>query len=158
LLYGLLLAVFVGFPGFLLFYLLDTGSVDGALDANFRGFAPEKRWRQVVMVAAWIALAFYGLWMARAVRRRGFAAQAALAPLVPGGAEPYRAAFAGLSATAPVLLAALLLAAVTYPFTATALREAAGPWEITYDVVRALLVFIIYGAALWTYGAALWGV
>jgi len=73
-------------------------------------------------------------------------------------AKPYRAAFRGLSATAPPLLAALLLAGATFPFTATALREAVGPWEFAYSAVRAVLAFVIYGAGLWTYGAALWGV
>jgi hypothetical protein len=31
---------------------------------------------------------------------------------------------------------------------ASSLREAVGPWELAYDVVRALLVFVIYGAAI----------
>lgn len=110
------------------------------------------------MVAAWIVLALYALWMVRAVRLRVLAAEGTVAPLVPGGPETYRAAFGGLAAPAPPLLTGLLLAVATHPFTATALREAAGPWEFAYDVVRTLLVFVIYGAALWAYVAALWGV
>lgn len=155
---GLVLAVFLNFPGYLLVHLLDTGTVHGALAIDFQGRVPETRWQQIAAVAAWTVLTAFTLWMARAIRRRVTAAEGVLAPLLPEGVVSYRAAFSRLAATWPPLLIALLLAAATYPYTVAAFREAAGPGELAYYAVRLPLQYIIFGAALWAYIATLWGV
>lgn len=158
---GLILAMLLNTPGFLIIHALETGGIHavlpGRLDARAGEMVPAEGWRQIATVTVWIILTSYAVWMTRAIRLRVLAAETLLAPLLSGGAARYRAAFGGFAAAGPPLLIAAVLAGVTYPYPVAALRQAVGPWEVAYFTAGTFVLDIVYGCAVWSYVAALWG-
>jgi hypothetical protein len=155
---SLLLAIFFGPPGFLVYRYLDTGKpFNVGLESFFHDLLPAGVARQVAGLILWTLVFYLSMILPRYIRVKIQQAEAKISPLAPQGIEGYRNLFQPISySTPPILLAVVLMASFTN-FISTALVDVAGPLEWLYHLVNLPLTYLAIGSIIWAYFAALWG-
>lgn len=151
----LLLALLSQSPGLFLANLVDTGSVDAALQATFPGLATNPA--SLVLPGAAFGIAFYTvlLFMIRYSRRSLASARDTIAPLLPDGEAGFRRIYGIVHAPVPIVILAALLGIFFWIIGSHA--PMFGPARIVFIGAQLSVVCFSTSAVLWTYFVTLWG-
>lgn len=145
-LWAFLLSGGLGAPGFLVTRYLDTGSVDRALSL----FALDPPSIGTYLLATF-GLTLYALLGIRFMRSRTWAAQRALAPLVPGGIDAIERAFEPVTYVVPPLVLTPVFLAVSFAAYPDQIQDITGPGYLILRLVSFPVVYFVYATFIWVY-------
>lgn len=151
----LLLASIAQSPGLFMANLVDTASVQGAVQATFPGLSTGSL--TMTVAGAAIGIAFYTglLYLIRYARRQLASARDSLAPLLQDGEAGFRRIYGIVHAPLPILGIAAILGGFFWAIGshtpgATAVR-------LVYVAVQMTIICLSTATVLWTYIVVLWG-
>lgn len=155
---SLLLAIFFGPPGFLVYRYLDTGqSFSQGLEVFFHDLIPSGPARQMAGLVLWTLFLYLALLLPRYIRLKIQHSEGKISPLMPNGPDDYRRLFQPIAHSAPPILLAVVMAASFANFISVVLGDIAGWLERVYHLINLPLTYLAIGSTIWTYFAALWG-
>jgi len=142
-------------PGLLLANVIDTSSVDRAVQATFPDLTASSA--VPVLAGAAFGIAFYTvlLYMIRYARRSLAAARDSIAPLLPDGEAGFRRIYGMVHAPLPIVGVALLLA-IFFWFVGSH-APFLGPARVVFIGVQLSVICFATSTVLWTYFVTLWG-
>ena len=161
----LIMTVVFGPPFQFLTSLLDTGSLQRAVEVTFQvAFSttslstPETIEQGVFTQIVWGLTMFTALYIPRFMRRRIELSEESLVALAPSGKETLDSAFRGVSRLAPVLVLFVVLGSTSVPYFYSQSGLVTGPALLLYFLASNVAVSFIFSNFIWVYFRSLWGV
>ncbi len=145
-LWALVLAAVFGTPGFIAARFIDTGSVDRALSL----FEPNLPSAGTYFMATF-GITLYALLGIRFMRARTRAAQNALVPLIPRGAEAVARTFRPVTSLLPPLILTSALLVVSFGAFPDQIQDVTGPGYLALRLVSLPIVYFVYATFVWVY-------